>query len=180
MLVDTSAKGAANPATTVNAGSAGASPAVRVEQVERMISREVVMVRQSGVQALAVTVKVDSHTSLFLQLTNHNGQIEASVRCEKGDISGLDRNWGQLQESLARQNVQLLPLEDKLPAPNPTADAARETGNHLNDRRPSDNQQQPPRPPKADLPSDDAMKAAIGLTKSKHKPHPRYGWEKWA
>ena len=76
-----------------------------------MISREVTMVRQSGAQALAVTLKVDAHTSLFLQLTNHNGQIEASVRCEKGSAAGLDTHWGELQESLARQNVQLLPLQ---------------------------------------------------------------------
>jgi hypothetical protein len=48
----------------------------------------------------------------------------------------------------------------------------------LNDRQPPPEQQPPAN--ETEVPSDDAMKAAVGLTKSKHKPHSHYGWEKWA
>ncbi len=84
----------------------------QVERVAHLVSREAVMIRQSGANSLAVSLKVDSHTELYLQLTNHDGQIQASVRCERGNIQELGSRWGELQESLARQNVQLMPLED--------------------------------------------------------------------
>jgi hypothetical protein len=101
---------AAAPALPPHVASAGARCSGRIKQVERLISREVVMVRQSGAEALAVSLKVDWQTSLFLQLTNHHGQIEAAVRCESGEAGVLAAGWGQLQQSLALQNVQLLPL----------------------------------------------------------------------
>jgi hypothetical protein len=176
MVLDMTPGGAANSTLTANAASAATPAAAPLAEVERMISREVTMVRQSGAEALAVTLKVDSRTSLFLQLTNHNGQIEASVRCEKGGSAGLDTHWGELQESLARQNVQLLPLQDN------SRDQSKfqpQTAGDFDDYPPS---QKHPRP--ADdtetPPSDKAMNAAIGLAKSKHHPHPRHGWEKWA
>ena len=85
----------------------------QVDRIGRLVSQEVISIRQSGANVLAVSLKVDQHTELFLQLTNHNGQIQASVRCERGNAAGLDSHWGQLQESLARQNVQLMPMEGK-------------------------------------------------------------------
>ena len=180
MGLDTTAKGVAAPTLTANVMGGSAPSSGRLEQVERMISREVVMVRQSGAETLAVSLKVDSRTSLFLQLTNHHGQIEASVRCETGDATALDAHWGQLQESLARQNVQLLPLEDKSISSNPSFDAPSSAPGNFQDGQPA--QHQPPRPPapEAVKPSDDAINAAIGLTKSKNKPRHLHGWEKWA
>ena len=79
----------------------------------RLVTQEVAMIKQSGANSLAVSLKIDPQTELFLQLTNHDGQIQASLRCERGSMAGLDTHWGQLQESLSRQNVQLLPLEEK-------------------------------------------------------------------
>ena len=90
--------------------------AAQVERLAHLVTQEVLMVRQSGANSLAVSLKVDSHTELFLQLTNHEGQIHASVRCERGNVEGLGSRWGELQESLARQNVQLMPLENKISA----------------------------------------------------------------
>jgi hypothetical protein len=179
MVMDTTAKGAA-PTLTTNVAGGGAPSPGRLEQVERMITREVVMVRQSGAQALSVSLKVDARTSLFLQLTSHHGQIEASVRCERGDAGALGAHWGQLQESLARQNVQLLPLEDKSFAARPFSDAPAENPKNFQDGPPA--QHPPPRPPAPEKgkPSDDAMSAAVELTKSKNKPRHTHGWEKWA
>ena len=183
MVLDTTAKSAPAPTLTTNAPGGSAPISGRLEQVERMISREVVMVRQSGAEALAVSLKVDAHTSLFLQLTSHHGQIEAVVRCERGDAAALDAHWGQLQESLARQNVQLLPLSDQTFAAKPSSENPAETPRNSQDGPPQQQQPQPqPRPsaPKSETPSDDAMNAAIGLSKSKHKPNRHHGWEKWA
>jgi hypothetical protein len=86
--------------------STSVSPAERLEQ---MISQEVVTIRQTGAQTLGVSLRVDDNTQIFLQLTTQNGQIQASLRVEKGNFSALDSQWSQLQASLARQNVQLMP-----------------------------------------------------------------------
>jgi hypothetical protein len=180
MMVDTTAQGPAAPTLTANVAGAGVPSAGRIEQVERLISREVVMVRQSGAESLAVSLKVDPRTSLFLQLTNHHGQIEASVRCESGDAGALDAHWKQLQDSLARQNVQLLPLQNKPLSATPSSDAPAQTPGNFQDGQPARQQPQPPPAPETETPSDDAMSAAVRLTKSKNKPHRHPGWEKWA
>ena len=180
LIADTAAKGAAAPTLTTNVAGGGVPSTGRIEQVERMITREVVMVRHFGAQALSVSLKVDARTSLFLQLTNHSGGIEASVRCEQGDARALGEHWGQLQDSLARQNVHLLPLEDKTLPANPQSGTPGETSKNFQDGASA--QQPPPHPPapEAEKPSDDAMNAAVGVTKSKSKGHHYHGWEKWA
>jgi hypothetical protein len=180
MIVDSTAPMATGPTLTANVAGASVPSAARIEQVERLISREVVVIRQSGADALAISLRVDSRTSLFLQLTNHQGQIEASVRCESGDAGALDAHWKQLQESLARQNVQLLPLQDKPVPVGPPSDAQAETAGNFQDGQSA--RQQPPRPPAppVEKPSDDAMNAAVGLSKSKHKLRRHAGWESWA
>jgi hypothetical protein len=178
MGADLTAKGTAFQTLTSNVRGGGTPSSGAIERVEGLISREVSLVHQSGAQSLAVSLKVDSQTSLFLQLTNHHGQIEASVRCEKGDAGALNAHWGQLQESLARQNVQLLPLQDKTSGQ--PFDLPPQT--HGNTQDGPSAQQQPPRPsaPKTDKPSDEAMKAAVGVSKSKNKARHYRGWEKWA
>jgi hypothetical protein len=180
MMMDPAAKGAAAPAPTAKVAGGGAPSSGRIEQVERMISREVVMVRQSGAEALSVSLKVDARTSLFLQLTNHYGQIEASVRCESGDAGALGAHWGQLQESLARHNVQLLPLENKSFSAGPSSDPPAENPRNFQDGPSA--QHPPPRPPapEREKPSDDAMNAAVGLAKPKNQTRRQHGWEKWA
>ncbi len=180
MVMDTTAKVSAAPTLTTNVQPASAPSAGRIEQVERMISREVVMVRQSGAQELAVSLKVDAQTSLFLQLTNHHGQIEVSVRCESGDAAALDAHWAQLQESLARQNVQLLPLQDKTLSSSLSFDNPAPPSGQFQHGPPSGHSSPRPPAPKTEKPSDDAINAAVSLTKSKSKPRHYRGWEKWA
>jgi hypothetical protein len=180
MMIDTAAKGAAASTLTANAAGGGAPSFGRIEQVERMISREVVLVRQSGAESLSVSLKVDARTSLFLQLTDHHGQIEASVRCESDDAGALGAQWGQLQESLARHNVQLLPLEDKSFTAGTSSDPPADSPRNFQDGPSA--QPPPPRPPspQKEKPSDDAMNAAVGLSKPKNQTRRQHGWEKWA
>ena len=105
------ASGELHGSSTLVAGSGADSSASQVERVAHLVTQEAMTLRQSGAASLAVSLKLDHQTELFVQLTNHNGQIQASLRCERGNLAGLDGHWGQLQESLARQNVQLLPQE---------------------------------------------------------------------
>jgi hypothetical protein len=112
-IIDLSAKpaGMAAPVTEASADTVvRAASTARLEQLEQMISREVLSVRQSGAQTLGVTLKLDANTQLFLQLTNHNGAVQAAVRCERGNFAPEDAQWAQLQQLLARQNVELLPM----------------------------------------------------------------------
>jgi hypothetical protein len=95
---------ASSPAISTNASAIG-----QAARIEQMITHEAMSIRDNGAATVGVSLKVDANTQLFLQLTNHNGQLQASLRCERGDFSALDSQWTQLQQALARQNVQLLP-----------------------------------------------------------------------
>jgi hypothetical protein len=180
MVLDLADKGTALQTLTGNVQDGRAPSSGAAERVEGLISREVSLLHQSGAQSLAVSLKVDSQTSLFLQMTNHHGRIEATVRCEKGDAGALNAHWGRLQETLARQNVQLRPLEDRTPSSGPTSDFPAQPRDNSQDG-PS-GRQQPPAPPapKTDKPSDEVMNAAVGVSKSKSKSRHTHGWEKWA
>ncbi len=115
-IVDVTAASFAAPSVSASAPAAAVeaaapvSSAATVERLEQMISREAVAVRQSGAHNLGVTLSLDSNTQLFLQLTTHNGLTQASVRLERGQFSPEGGQWAQLQQSLARQNVELLPM----------------------------------------------------------------------
>jgi hypothetical protein len=141
--------------------------AAQVERVAQMVNQEVLSLRQSGASTLAVSLKVDAHTELFLQVSNHNGQIAASIRCERGNLNGLDGHWGDLQESLARQNVQLLPLEVKASANTSSFDSA-------NQNQPREARELP------QATTAPAAAKAVAANKPKTKTNTRRGWESWA
>jgi hypothetical protein len=112
-ITDISASGGATSpltAATAEASTSSSSSAPPLERLESMIAHEALIIRQTGAQTLGVSLKLDSNTQLYLQLTNHNGSIQASVRCERGSFAPEDAQWSQLQQSLARQNVALQPM----------------------------------------------------------------------
>ena len=92
------------PAASVDSGS--------VERVSKMVGREVMLFRQHSSDSMAVVLRPDANTELFLHFSRRDGQIEASVRCERGDFHQLNALWSQLQESLAHQKVRLHPLQE--------------------------------------------------------------------
>jgi hypothetical protein len=59
-----------------------------------------------------MVLRPDAETELFVHLSQRNGQVEVTVRCERGDVQLLGALWGQLQESLAQQRVRLAPLQE--------------------------------------------------------------------
>jgi hypothetical protein len=146
-------------------------PSVQVERVAQMVSDQAMTFRQTGASNLAVSLKVDAHTEIFLQLTTHDGQIQASLRYERGSGAGLDSHWDELQQSLARQNVQLLPREDKV----------QPTGASLsNFDQSSSNPQRQARDLRQELPETVTVKPISAATKTKTQTVSRQGWESWA
>ena len=67
-----------------------------LDRLEQMVFRQVVDFRQAGAQSLGVTLRVDAQTQLFLQLTTSNGQVRASVRCERGSFIAQDSQWAAI------------------------------------------------------------------------------------
>lgn len=167
--------------TGPNAGLPEAAPvdnsATQAERVANLVSQEVVTIRQSGANSLAVSLKLDPKTELFLQLTNHNGQIQASIRCERGSVAGLDSHWGNLQDSLARQNVQLLPLENKQRTPVFTPVSATNNTPGFNQSSQNPRRQMPEL--LQDLPAA-ANGKPVSSSKTKTKTNSPRGWESWA
>jgi hypothetical protein len=148
----------------------------RIEQIQGVINREVVTIRQSGADTMAVAVKVDSHTDLLLQLTSRDGQIQAAVRCERGDAGVLGVHWSQLQESLAKQNIHLMPLEDRTGLP--LSSAANDSALDSNGRKSQGNGQTGGGDDEAILRN--PREAAPAVDKTKSRKSSSKGWESWA
>ncbi len=85
-----------------------------LERISHLMIKEVSLLKRFDASSLAAVLRPDENTELFLRLTQDNGQMAAFVRCERGDFSQLSRHWGQLQASLARHNVQLGPLQERM------------------------------------------------------------------
>ena len=83
-----------------------------VERISRLVLNEAALVRQHGSDSMAVVLRPDADTELFVHFARRNGQIEATVRCERGDAQLLGALWTQLQDSLAQQKVRLAPLQE--------------------------------------------------------------------
>jgi len=117
-----------------------------------------------GAQTLGVSLKLDSNTHLYLQLTNHNGLVQASVRCERGSFAPQDSQWAQLQQSLARQNVELLPMSG---------------GSNLNFQQPSDERTRQIAA-REDWAAAGAAVQPAQSRKQRDQNRPRKNWESWA
>jgi hypothetical protein len=170
------AAGELHDGPALTGGSAADSAASQVEHVAHLVAQEAMTMRQSGATSFAVSLKIDQQTELFVQLTNHNGQIQASLRCERGNLAGLDSHWGQLQESLARQNVQLLPPEN--------GSFSRDTAGRQSDLASSKDFNQPSQNPR---PENNAARSETSSapdttvsSKKTSKSSGRGGWESWA
>lgn len=83
-----------------------------VDRISRLVVREAALVRQYHSDSMAVVLRPDAETELYVHLSQRNGQIEAVIRCERGDSHQLGALWSQLQESLAAQKVRLAPLQE--------------------------------------------------------------------
>ena len=158
-----------------------------VERLSQLVTRESSLLRQHNPDSLAVVLRPDAQTELFLHLSRRDGQIEATVRCERGDFQHLSAAWAQLTESLAGQKIKLSPLEqssseNSTPQPRSHSGAhpAPEGGNFSSRR-----EQQPRRDseslaewlsPASPLEARSARRESGGRRVTTSRP----GWESWA
>jgi hypothetical protein len=172
-----------NKAPITASAPAAADPSAQAERIGQMINQHVAMVRQSGTNNLAISLKLDPHTELNLQLTSHNGQIEASVQWERGSVAGLENHWKDLQDSLARQNVQLLPLDNgstvvRSQSFNSSTDQG--SSSSLYNQLSQQSQQRQNRGPQPELPEAVQVKNVPVTNKTTVRTASRQGWESWA
>jgi hypothetical protein len=106
---------AAGAASALAGGSgevAGAGAVRTAEQVLQNLTREVAQFKRYNAESMAVVLKPDAHTEIFLHLVTRNGQIEIQARFERGDFTSLSGQWAQLQQTLSQQGVRLGNLQE--------------------------------------------------------------------
>lgn len=99
-------------AEVVAEGVKAADSTATVERISSLITRESALVRKHGSDSMAVVLRPDAETELFVHLSQRDGQFEATVRLERGDAHHLGALWSQLQDSLAQQKIRLAPLQE--------------------------------------------------------------------
>jgi hypothetical protein len=158
-----------------------------VERISKLVLGEVALVKQYSSDSMAVVLRPDAETELFVHLTQRNGQIEATVRCERGDMQHLGALWGQLQESLAQQKVRLAPLQES-PSnqSNFNQPSGSDTNGHSSPRQSQREGQQPDKqfmdewPTPASSSTDPAHVRGRGGSRHRRLTTSRPGWETWA
>jgi hypothetical protein len=82
------------------------------EQLFSQISKQAVALKHFNADSMAVVLKPDPETAIFLHLQLENGRVEGHARFERGDYQALQAGWDQLRESLASQGIRLGPLHN--------------------------------------------------------------------
>jgi hypothetical protein len=82
------------------------------EQLFFQISKQAVALKHFNADSMAVVLKPDPETAIFLHLQLENGRVEVHARFERGDYQALQSGWDQLRESLASQGIRLGPLHN--------------------------------------------------------------------
>ena len=160
-----------------------------VERISKLVMGEVALIKQHSSDSMAVVLRPDAETELFVHLTQRNGQIEATVRCERGDLQHLGALWGQLQESLAQQKIRLAPLQEPPSNHSNFNQPAGSDPNGSGNGSPRHSQREGPQPDKqfmdewptpASSSTDPAHVRGRGGSRHRRLTTSRPGWETWA
>jgi len=81
-----------------------------IDRIFRGIFIEVTMMRRIFSDSLAVVLRPDSRTELFVRLETDADTIQAFVQCECGDPNMLSMHWPELRHSLQQHGVRLMEL----------------------------------------------------------------------
>ena len=155
-----------------------------VERIASLMVRESTLVKKHGSDSMAVVLRPDAETELFVQLSQRDVQIEATVRCERGDVQHLGALWSQLQESLAQHKVRLAPLQD---APSSQSNFNQSPGsgmssgqNGMREETRPEKQFMDERPAPAASQTTAPHVRGTGGSRSRRITTSRPGWETWA
>ena len=91
--------------------NASVAPAGAPRELALEVTRHVAELKQLNLDSLAVVLRPDPNTELFLHLKRHNGGVDIQARFERGDFQQLNAQWGELQSSLAAQGIRVSALE---------------------------------------------------------------------
>lgn len=82
----------------------------RVDQMSRVISREVQIFKRTADESMEVVLTPDQNTQIALRLQWREGRVEILAHCHQGDYPALNTQWSQLQTALGHQGVRLAQL----------------------------------------------------------------------
>ena len=158
-----------------------------VDRITNLVVREAALVRHYKSDAMAVVLRPDAETELYVHFTQRNGQIEATVRCERGDAQQLSALWPQLQESLGQQKVRLAPLQESPSSSsgnsnsnfNPAHGSPTGGGHQQSPRQTPDRQSMDEWPVPASSPETRDVRGR-GASGHRRLTTSRPGWETWA
>ncbi len=83
-----------------------------LEQIQHKLSNCAVELKRLQADEMLVVLKPDRHTEVALQLSLKDGVVEIAAQFKRGDFSGLNAMWGQLQQTLSAQGVRLGGLQE--------------------------------------------------------------------
>jgi len=75
------------------------------------ISDQVLEFKKLGADSMAVLLKPDDRTEIYLSVKSQSGHIEVSARLNAGDADLLNVHWGEIKSSLAKQGIELSDLD---------------------------------------------------------------------
>jgi hypothetical protein len=145
------------------------------------ISRNAIELKQLGAERADVILRPDSNTEISLHLSLRNGIVEVQARFERGDSSGLQTYWKELQHVLGQQNIHLSALDEfRSPvSPSAASPAPGFDGSSPDERNPRRESNYTGNPAEAALPVSalEATKPGRPATTSRLNPG---HWESWA
>src|SRR5690606_37477075 len=81
------------------------------EHIEQLIVREHIVLHKNEARALAVEIRPDQQTELYVEIHRRDGGTEAVVTLRKGDLETLGAGWEELKSQLEKQDIRLAPLQ---------------------------------------------------------------------
>lgn len=84
------------------------------EQLVLSLTREVIQFKSFKSESMAVVLKPDKGTEIFLHLAMRNGSVEVQARIDRGDFASMNSQWAQLQQTMQQQGVKLGSLQESL------------------------------------------------------------------
>ena len=163
--------------------SAPVAPVPAPRELALEVTKHVAELKQLNLDSLAVVLKPDANTELFLHLKRHlGGGVEIQAQFERGDFTRLSAHWDELQSTLAAQGVRLSALE--APPATSNFDSSRpplEQHEGGSPRQDSEQRGQKPAPePFQEFLSGPPAKPAFRRAQISTQPSASRPWETWA
>ena len=156
------------------AGTAPSTAAVIVERLQAAVATGVAQFKRLGTDDYSVTLRPDPQTEIVLRISCQDGELSARAELQQGNWAALNAQWGELQERLSRQNVQLAPLQQ--PAGSNSAALDSRSGSSSSQERPAPRPQTPAAPAVSSLSTSSRRPARAGRAPALAGAP----WESWA